>query len=119
MHSVHVPSELEKKDKVDPEVRNQKLDEGRRHMEFMCEIYKYQVRRKKLFLHEHPWSAKSWKEPCIREVHCLPGVALYKADQCMYGLKTTDAEGAAVAAMKPIERDRDTAEHQMRLKARA
>ena len=39
------------------------LAAGRRHLEFVCQIYKYQSRHGRLFLHEHLLAATSWQEP--------------------------------------------------------
>ena len=34
------------------------------HIEFCCSLYRYQLRRGRHFIHEHPWSARSWKLEC-------------------------------------------------------
>ena len=36
-----------------------------KHIEFCCSLYKYQLEQGRHFLHEHPWTAKSWNFDCI------------------------------------------------------
>ena len=38
------------------------------HIDFVCRIYKSQIRRGKWFLHEHPRSARSWRTKPIRKM---------------------------------------------------
>ena len=38
------------------------LKAAKRHLDFMCQIYKEQLERGGWFLHEHPVSASSWRE---------------------------------------------------------
>ena len=39
-----------------------------RHVEFCCKIYEFQLGQQRHFLHEHPWSARSWKLPGVEEL---------------------------------------------------
>lgn len=51
--------------KMDGEAIRTKLAEGRMHLKFCCRMYRRQIRREKLFLHE-PWAnAMTWSEDCI------------------------------------------------------
>ena len=34
---------------------------GQRHLNFVMEVYAWQASEGRLFLHEHPWTSKSWK----------------------------------------------------------
>ena len=52
------------------------------------------------FLHEHPASARSWREPSIQRLRNSPGVYMVKADQCAYGLVTPDKNGKLTPAKK-------------------
>ena len=45
--------------KMDPQVVAAQLTEGRRHLAFVCTLYKRQIQRGKYFLHEHPALARS------------------------------------------------------------
>ena len=38
------------------------IEEGRQHLEFVCWMYRRQLRNGKWFLHEHPATAVSWSE---------------------------------------------------------
>ena len=44
-----------------------------------------QVRKEDMFLFEQPWSAKSWKKPCVARVMALPGVRVVKSPMCRWG----------------------------------
>ena len=46
---------------------NRRKVEAIEPIDFCCMMYEYQVRRGKHFLHEHPWTARSWKLPGIRK----------------------------------------------------
>ena len=39
-----------------------------KHVEFCCALSKYQIQQGRHFLHEHPWTARSWKLPCVAEL---------------------------------------------------
>jgi hypothetical protein len=47
--------------KMDPQKRAETLAEAEQHLEFCAEQYAKRHARQKLFLHEHPALAKSWK----------------------------------------------------------
>ena len=61
------------------------LKEGLAHLRITCEMYAYQHRQGRLFLHEHPWAASSWGLKMLQAVLDLPGVERVRADQCMFG----------------------------------
>ena len=42
----------------------QDFDKARRHVAFCIKLYHYQMSKSGFFLHEHPWSASSWKLWC-------------------------------------------------------
>ena len=69
------------------------MKKDKRLLRYACEEYQRQYNRGGLFLHEHPESATSWKEPCIQRISNLPGVITVVADLCQYGLKYTTARG--------------------------
>ena len=56
------------------------LEAGRRHLEFVSRVYEYQSEQGRLFLHEHPLAATSWREPCIQRVAGLPRAQVAKCD---------------------------------------
>ena len=71
----------------------EKIKEATEHLAFCCKIYLWQVRRGRCFLHEHPWSASSWKLDILQEVMAEPGVDVRRGDQCPFGQKATDDQG--------------------------
>lgn len=83
------------------EKHRKKWIEATVHVKFCVELYKHQLRHGRHFLHEHPHAADSWKLPEIEELLRNPGIHRVRADQCMYGLKTINAEGEQAPAMKP------------------
>ena len=44
------------------------------HIEFCTELYAYQMRQGRYFLHEHPQSAGSWKLPEVEKLAANPVV---------------------------------------------
>ena len=46
----------------------------------------------RLFLHEHPDSASSWNENCIKEVLSKFGVGTTVTDQCQFGQRSREGE---------------------------
>lgn len=79
--------------RVDPEVQKQRYDEGVEKLKTACGFYERQVKRGKYFLHEHPKTAKSWKEDCIVKVSKLKGVRIVEGPMCRWGMKSKDASG--------------------------
>ena len=69
-------------------------------MEFCREIYKEQLKAGRHFLHEHPWSAKSWWLRCVKEIMRDPRAILVKTDLCRFGMQTTDEAGKLGPARK-------------------
>ncbi len=63
------------------------------HMEFVCELYREQIRERMYFLHEHLASASSWELGCMRRLAEKEGVYVVIVDMCQYGLKSTDVLG--------------------------
>ena len=88
--------------KMDPQRVQKEMEEGRTHLRFMASLYRKQLLKGKLFLHEHPATATSWKEPEIEALLSHPSVMAVVAHQCMYGLTTkTTKDGPKLPAMKP------------------
>ena len=46
----------------------EELGKARRHIEFCCSLYEFQMKRGAHFIHEHPWGAKSWNLECMRRL---------------------------------------------------
>ena len=73
-------------------------------MKFVIQLYRKQLEAGRVFLHEHPASAKSWSLAEVQDLAREQGVTIYRADQCMYGLKTwARGRKEMVAAKKPTK----------------
>jgi hypothetical protein len=83
--------------KMDPQKRAETLAEAEQHLEFCAEQYAKRHARQKLFLHEHPALAKSWKSEAIRRVENLPGVLRVTGDMCEQGMELEDDHGPGLA----------------------
>ena len=64
------------------------IEEAAQHIQFCCALYCYQLRRGKHFLHEHPWSAKSWKLKCVESLMEDSRVSVAYANMCQFGMTT-------------------------------
>ena len=72
-----------------------------KHIEFCCSLYKYQLEQGRHFLHEHPWTAKSWNLDCIDKIMKHPAVGTTQTHMCRF-LMTTHIEhrGGEVGLVK-------------------
>ena len=75
----------------------QKEEEGDQHLEFCAQQYEAQMARGGYFLHEHPWSARSWKRPCMQRLAARDDVYVVTGDLCRYGLQSEDEWGVGLA----------------------
>ena len=73
------------------EEKQHRWREDRKHLQFVGELYKQQVKEGRWFLHKHPASATSWSLKEITDVMDMEGVDVTAADQCMFGLKIMGA----------------------------
>ena len=88
--------------KMDADKVQKAVEEGRVHLNFMASLYRKQLLKGKFFLHEHPATALSWKEPQIDALMKDPTVHTVVAHQCMYGLTSPTGHGdERLPAMKP------------------
>ena len=63
-----------------------KLAGGREHSQAAVKAYRSQMTRGRLFLHEHPKSAASWKEPEIEALCAEDGVYYVSGPMCRWEL---------------------------------
>ena len=61
------------------------------------EIYKIQAKAGRLFMHEHPHSASSWKRREVLEIMAMSGVGTITIDMCAFGMVATDEHGEGPA----------------------
>ena len=70
--------------RFDAEKRKAKI-----HVEFCCTLYQEQLRQGRHdFLHEHPWSARSWGLPCIQQLMSHPTVEIVQGHMCRFRMTT-------------------------------
>ena len=81
------------KDKRTPEQNEEIHREGREHLLTALESYKDQKRRGRIFLHEHPKNASSWKEPEMEEFCNEPGNFLVTGPMCTWHMTSEDNQG--------------------------
>ena len=79
------------------------LAECKVHLDFVCSLYRRQLRRGKYSLHEHPATALSWRQDSIESTMKDPTGQAVVGDQCRYGLVTPSQydKDTMVPAMKP------------------
>ena len=65
---------------------NDNLTKAFDHTRFCIKLYFRQMEAGRYWLHEHPWSAKSWQIPEMEELLKDPRVQVAYADQCQFGL---------------------------------
>ena len=87
--------------KMDKDRVAQLMAEGRRHLNFVCNVYRKQMAQGRFFVHEHPATAVSWNEREVVRLAMMPGVQVVVADQCQYGLKSKSDTGELLPALKP------------------
>ena len=58
------------------------------HIRSCCLLYEYQLRRGKHFLHEHPWTARSWKLDCVQQLMENRNVQLVQGHMFQFGMTT-------------------------------
>ena len=86
--------------RMDPEKKERMIREGKRHVEFCMMLYKIQHDNGMYFLHEHPYSATSWKLPIVQDLMKLDGVQVVKGDMCAFGM-WQERDGERQLVMKP------------------
>ena len=59
-----------------------------KHIEFCCALYKYQLQQGRHFVHEHPWTARSWALPCVQRLLDHPSVELTHTHTCRFLMTT-------------------------------
>ena len=74
-----------------------------RHIEFCIQLYRYQLRQGRHFIHEHPWGASSWKMDSVVELMRDGRVFTVESHQCRFGLEShvSSKSGAKGPVKKP------------------
>ena len=97
-----------------------RLEQAKRHIRFCIKLYKLQMYLGGYWLHEHPWSAKSWEMPEMEDLLNDPRTITVRTDMCQFGmvshikagepemgpvLKPTGFIGNAWKSMRSLRRD--------------
>ena len=78
--------------KLKPEEVQQRMEYGRKHLEFCMRPYEIQWSEGRYSFHEHPQAASSWEQACVKKMLKKAGVTRVVGDQCMYGLKANEGD---------------------------
>jgi len=76
--------------KQDPIRREERWRLAKHHLRVATDSYWRQLRKGRLFLHEHPWGASSWSEPEITALSSRDDVYVVKGPMCRWGMTSTD-----------------------------
>ena len=72
-----------------------------KHVEFCCALYKFQIQQGRHVLHEHPWTARSWKPPCVADLMRHPAVNVAQGYMCQFRMMShIDRPGGAMGLVK-------------------
>ena len=89
------------KTRSNPQEQQRKLIEGKVLLNFALDVYRWQVRRGRYFVHEHPATATSWTLPEVQKLLSHPTVECITSDMCMFGMRAVDAQGREGPVLKP------------------
>ena len=76
------------------------LEHARIHLRFCMELYAEQARCGRYYLHEHPKSASSWREPEVQKTIDEFNGVVYTGHMCQFGMKSRDEHGERLV-LKP------------------
>ena len=80
---------------------NKETEKAIKHVEFWCALYKFQNQQGRHFLHEHPWTARSWKLPCVADLMRHPAVNVAQGHMCQFRmLSHIDRPGGDMGLVK-------------------
>lgn len=60
----------------------EKMEQAKRYVKFCTEVYKYQRKNGKDFLHEHPWLATSLDLECTTKIKNMEDVRIVQTHTC-------------------------------------
>lgn len=81
---------------MDPMAVGSKVKEGKILLQAAVDMYKVQLEEGRVFLHEHPVSAASWEEPCIKQLMQDPRVFAVRTELCEAGYFAADGRGVGL-----------------------
>jgi len=83
------------------EAKNTMIERALIHLHFCLELYQIQVDNGRYFLHEHPATATSWKDPKVQEFIKINNIESTVMHMCQYGMTSTDKDGTVRPVYKP------------------
>ena len=89
--------------KMDPEEVQRRLARARILLWFTADVYAWQIRRGRYFLHEHPVGALSWEMEETERIAAMPHVSTITSDGCMFGMRAMSRSGEELPARKPTK----------------
>ena len=84
---------VDAKGNVSPEVRAQRLKDGRKHLRTAVSAYEHQMNAGRYFYHEHPKGAASWEERAVKRLRADERVYEVTGPMCRWGMKAADGQG--------------------------
>ena len=66
----------------------QKIQQAKRYIKVCVDIYEYQRKKGRFFLHEHTWMASSWQLDCIRRIEGYDDVRKVMTHMCQFGMRS-------------------------------
>ena len=81
---------------------HERMQQAKRHVKFCTDVYEYQRRKGKHFLHEHPWLATSWDLDCIKKLMSYADVRKVLTNMCQFGV--TSRIGGIGSEMGPFKK---------------
>ena len=79
--------------RVSPDQRKIRMDKALEHLRNSCSFYRKQLKAGRLFLHEAPWNATSWKDPEVKELTDRSDTYLVRGPMCRWEMMATDRRG--------------------------
>ena len=64
------------------------MEKALEHLHNSCRVYRKQLDAGRLFLHEAPWNATSWKDPEVKELTDRPDTYLVRGPMCRWEMAT-------------------------------
>ena len=72
--------------KRDPDEVHRKMIEATINLAFCAELYAMQIKGGRYYLHEHPLTASSWQEPCLRKIFKHKHNIVTRIHMCAYNM---------------------------------
>ena len=78
------------------------LEQAKRYVDFCTQVYEYQRKMGRYFLHEHPLQATSWSLTSITKLENYNDVIKVHTDMCQFGMESRT--GGVGSKMGPVKK---------------